>query len=133
MKRLTNVGQYQSLYSESSLLNKITNVAKRAGINLIYAALILYYILDSDQIKTQDKAKIWGALGYFILPIDLIPDTIPVVGYSDDLVAILWALKAVSDNITPEIQSKAKTKLKAWFKKIDEEALDQFIYSKVFK
>lgn len=133
MKRLTNVEQYQSLYSESSLLNKITNVAKRAGINLIYAALILYYILDSDQIKTQDKAKIWGALGYFILPIDLIPDTIPVVGYSDDLVAILWALKAVSDNITPEIQSKAKTKLKAWFKKIDEEALDQFIYSKVFK
>lgn len=133
MKRLTNVEQYQSLYSESSLLNKITNVAKRAGINLIYAALILYYILDSDQIKTQDKAKIWGALGYFILPIDLIPDTIPVVGYSDDLVAILWALKAVSDNITPEIQSKAKTKVKAWFKKIDEEALDQFIYSKVFK
>lgn len=81
----------------------------------------------SDNVSATDKAKICGALGYFILPIDLIPDFIPVAGYTDDLAAIIWALYAVKKNITSEIKQKAKYKLKDWFDEIDEEELDRMI------
>ena len=79
-----------------------------------------------------DKAKIYGA-GYFILPLDLIPDVIPVIGYTDDLVALVWALRTVYSNITPEIECKAKQKLFEWFDRVDSEGLDRFIRNSILK
>lgn len=115
-----NVEKYSSYYSESDLWSKIKSVAKKAGVKVIYAALLLYYVLDSPDVSKADKAKIYGALGYFILPIDLIPDVIPVVGYSDDLAALLWALHAAWSNVTPEIKAKAMYKLQEWFGYVEE-------------
>ena len=115
-----NVEKYSSYYSESDLWSKIKSVAKKAGVKVIYAALLLYYVLDSPDVSKADKAKIYGALGYFILPIDLIPDVIPVVGYSDDLAALLWALHAVWSNVTPEIKANAMYKLQEWFGYVEE-------------
>lgn len=122
-----NYNKYEKHYSDESLKDKILKVAKEAGVKVIYGVLALYYILQSDNVSITDKAKIYGALGYFILPIDLIPDFIPVAGYTDDLSAIIWALYAVRNNVTPEIKQKAKDKLKDWFDEIDEEELDKMI------
>ena len=110
-----NIEKYSGRYDEQDLLAKITKAAKKAGIKVIYLALILYYVLKSPKVKTADKGKIWGALGYFILPIDIIPDFIPVAGYTDDLAALLWAFYAVAKNVTPEIEAMAKKKLHDWF------------------
>ena len=77
--------------------------------------LLLHYVLKSPNVSIEDKAKIYGALGYFILPIDLIPDYIPIVGYSDDVAALAYALHAVWKNVTPEIKQQAQQKLRSWF------------------
>ena len=50
------------------------------------------------------------ALGYLILPLDLIPDTIPVIGFTDDLTALTTAYEIVKSSITPEIEARAKAK-----------------------
>ena len=121
MEELT---KYQGHYSEESLADKIAKVAKKAGIKVIYAALLLYYVLKSPLTPKKDRNKILGALGYFILPFDLIPDAIPVAGFADDLAALTWALYAVSKNITPEIKAQAKMKLRDWFGNYDETELD---------
>lgn len=133
MKKIENVGSYKMYYSRSNFWIKIANVFKKAGEKVIYIALLLYYVLSDPDVSKADKAKIYGALGYFILPLDLIPDVIPVIGYTDDLVALVWALRTVYSNITPEIECKAKQKLFEWFDRVDSEGLDRFIRNSILK
>ena len=65
-----NIEKYKSNYSEGKLWKKVRNFAKKAGVKVIYMALLLYYVLKSPNVTKEDKAKIYGALGYFILPMD---------------------------------------------------------------
>lgn len=115
-----NIESYGKNYSDDGLWNKLRKVAKKAGIKVVYAALVLYYALMSPTTSAKDRTIIIGALGYFILPTDLLPDFIPLAGYGDDLAALGWALARVAKNITPETKQMAKSKLKEWFGDYDE-------------
>src|SRR4051794_34959516 len=68
-------------YSEDGLWNKIKKYSKKAGSSVVYAVLLLYYVLQKKEVPLKTKAIIIGALGYFILPLDLIPDVAAGVGY----------------------------------------------------
>ena len=72
--------------------------------------LTLYYVLRSPSVSTADKAKIYGVLGYFILPFDIVPDLLPMVGYADDISALFWVVNVVWKNITPEVRDQARAK-----------------------
>jgi uncharacterized membrane protein YkvA (DUF1232 family) len=102
-------------------------VARWAGAKVMYAVLLLYYVLQSPTISKADKGKIYGALGYFILPTDLVVDFLPIVGYSDDLAALMIALHAVATNITPEVKAQAKAKLSKWFGEKSQKKIDGMI------
>ena len=106
---------YANKFSQSEFAEKIARIAKRAGAKLVYAALILYYTLQSDKVSKADKAIIIGALGYMISPLDVIPDAIPIAGLTDDLAVLLYVLKKVWTGIDPEIMEQAKSKLSRWF------------------
>lgn len=106
--------KYQENYSEDKLWDKMKKFAKKLGGKSIYYVLVLYYVLQSKDVSLQNKALILGALGYFILPIDLIPDVIPAMGFVDDGAALALAFKAVKDSVTPEIEAKAKEQLGDW-------------------
>ena len=106
---------YANKFSQSEFAEKIARIAKRAGAKLVYAALILYYTLQSDKVSKSDKAIIIGALGYMISPLDVIPDAIPIAGLTDDLAVLLYVLKKVWTGIDPEIVEQAKSKLSRWF------------------
>lgn len=99
---------YEKHYSESSFWDKIKSVAVKAGYELINKALQLYYAMQSPSMPAKDKAIVIAVLGYFILPVDVVPDFIPALGFADDLAALAWALKTISSNITPEVQEKAQ-------------------------
>ena len=60
---------YANKFSSSDFTEKISRIAKRAGAKLVYAALILYYTLQSDKVSAKDKAIIIGALGYMLFPL----------------------------------------------------------------
>lgn len=125
MRKPNDIEKYQKNYSENKLLSKLSSVAKWAGAKVIYAVLLLYYVLRSPDISTADKSKIYGALGYFILPTDLVLDFIPIMGYSDDMAALLWALHTVMNNLTPEIKQQAKNKLTELLGTIDEKKIEE--------
>ena len=112
--------RFSSIYSPTRLRRKIAGCARKAGIKVINMVLILYYVATDPHTSLKDKATIYGALGYFILPFDFLPDSIPLLGFSDDLSALVWAIATISHNITPEIKQRAKEQLGRWFKQVDE-------------
>ena len=111
---------YANKFSQSEFVEKISRIAKRAGSKLVYAALILFYTLQSDRISKTDKAIIIGALGYMISPLDVIPDAIPIAGLTDDFAVLIYVLKKVWTDVDPAIIEQAKEKLSKWF---DEEEI----------
>lgn len=117
-----NLKKYEKEYSESELWKKIGEVAKMAGLRVIYYVLLLYYSLQSDTVTLKEKALIIGALGYFILPVDLVPDFIIGLGYGDDAAALLAVVKML-ENLNDDIKAQAKNKLKTWFEDFDEKDL----------
>ena len=119
-----NIKEYEKEFSFSKLVEKIKNTAKKAGLRTIYMVLLLYYSLGSPELSILDKATIYGALGYFISPLDLIPDYIPVIGYLDDVSILGWALKKIYHNITDTTRKQAKTKLFDWFGNYNEEEIN---------
>jgi uncharacterized membrane protein YkvA (DUF1232 family) len=102
-------------FSEDSFWNKVVKYAKAAGQEVVEKALLLYYAAQNQQTPAWAKATIYGALGYFILPLDAIPDVLPGVGYTDDLGVIAAAITAVSMYITDDVKRQASQKLQDWF------------------
>ena len=105
----------QSHYSESDFWLKLGTLAKKVGVKLTYYALTLYYTLTDPGTPTKYKAVIAGALGYMILPLDLVPDFLPFAGLADDWAALIAAVSYVIRAITPENKEKAREKLRSWF------------------
>lgn len=120
-----DIQRYQGHYSEQKFSGKLAKAAKRAGQKIVYAVLLLYYVLKVPSVPKKDKATILGALGYFILPLDLLPDVLPVVGFTDDLSAILLALHAIWKNITPEVKAMAAAKASEIFNDFDQDRMDR--------
>ncbi len=113
---MTNDGTtFEDKYSDSGFWSKVTEYAKTAGSEVIEKALWLYYAAQGKDTPVSVKATIYSALGYFILPLDVIPDAIPVVGFTDDLGVLGAALLIAAAHIDEEVKGKAAQKMKDWF------------------
>ncbi len=118
-RKIIDVDVYRNYFTDPQLWEKIKKVAKKAGIKVVYATLVLYYMSRDPSISAKEKLKIYGALGYFILPADFIPDALMGLGFTDDFAALAWAIYAMSSHITPEIEQLAEQKLREWFGDFD--------------
>ena len=111
---------YGKHYSENALWQKLGRFAKRVGVKMVYYVLVLYYALIDPNTPTKYKIVIAGALGYLILPFDLLPDSFPFAGFADDWAALLAAVAFVATSITEETKARAKVKLRDWFGRFEE-------------
>lgn len=109
--------KYSKNYSDENFGEKLKHFATKAGVKVVYSALKLYLALQSDSTPAWAKTVIMGALGYFILPVDLIPDLMPAVGFTDDLGVIAAALATVASHVTPLVKEQAREKTSQWFGK----------------
>ena len=111
---MSNMEKYQkneSMYkSNESILDWVMGAVKW----LAYWALVVYYALLSPALPWKDKAKIIAALAYLLLPFDILPDAIPVVGVIDDA-AILWAVLRLLVVIDDSIKAQAAERVRQWF------------------
>jgi uncharacterized membrane protein YkvA (DUF1232 family) len=109
--------EYSKEFSDESFWTKVKDFAIKAGKEVIEKALLLYYCLQDKDTPAWTKGAIIAALGYFISPIDAIPDLIPVVGFADDLGVLAAALATVAVYIKEEHKEQAQEKIKIWFEK----------------
>lgn len=116
---------YSKYYSDDSLWEKLKRYANKAGVQVVYVVLLLYYVMKESGMSIKTKLSIAAALGYFILPTDAIFDLTPIIGYSDDIGVLLFVLTQVSKNITPEIKQKARQKLEEWFGDVNPEEIKE--------
>ncbi|SRR5690606_17025974 len=94
---------------------KVTPNARSIGRSVLEKALYLYYALQNPATPKWARRVIYGALGYFVLPLDAIPDVAPLIGYTDDMAVMAGALATITFYITPEVKAQAHRKIAAWF------------------
>ncbi|HEU5437130.1 MAG TPA: YkvA family protein [Telluria sp.] len=102
-------------YSEDGFWDKVKTYGKKAGREVVEKALWLFYAAKAPATPKWAKTAIYGALAYFIFPLDAIPDFAPLVGYTDDLGVLVAALGTVASYITDDIKQKASKQLTDWF------------------
>ena len=124
-KNLTSsdLPKYGKHFSEKAFWKKLKKVASKAGAKVVYYALVLFSTFMDPATPVKHKAVIAGALGYLILPMDVIPDWMPFAGLADDWAALIAAVSYVLTSISPAIKEKARAKLITWFPGAGEEDL----------
>lgn len=104
-------------YSDKKFKNKFTNVGGGLGKKAMQAAATLYVALRSPDMPKSNKLIVLAALGYFILPFDVIADFLPLAGLTDDAFVILTALGKVYLSITDDMKLEAKELIETKFNK----------------
>ncbi|MCS3444831.1 MULTISPECIES: YkvA family protein [Bradyrhizobium] len=74
--------------------------------------LAAYYCAFDRQTPRHVQAALLGAIAYFILPFDFVPDMLPILGFTDDAAVLATALRIVASHITPEHRDAARAALK---------------------
>lgn len=111
--------KYGGHYSEKAFWEKIRRIASKAGAKVVYYALVLFYTLTDPDTPLKYKTVIAGALGYLILPVDVLPDILPFAGLADDWAALIAAVSYVISAISEENKEKAKQKVCSLFPQAD--------------
>jgi uncharacterized membrane protein YkvA (DUF1232 family) len=104
-----------SWYSAPRLWLTLKKASASAGRKTLLTALTLFYCLQDRDTPTWAKGVIVGALGYLVLPTDLIPDIIPGAGFGDDWGALVAALGTVAAYIKDEHKMKATAQVERLF------------------
>ena len=107
-------------FSEIKLWKKLNKVARRVGMKVVYPVMLLYYLFKSKDVPLHAKSLIVGALTYFIMPLDGLPDFLPFLGYTDDLSLLIATLSQMKKYVSPEILELTRTKIEQWFKNKEE-------------
>jgi uncharacterized membrane protein YkvA (DUF1232 family) len=81
--------------------------------------MLMYYAFRRKETPAFARGIIFGILGYFLAPIDAIPDLTPVIGYTDDLGVLSFGLVAIASYINDDVRIKARKAVQKIFKEID--------------
>lgn len=109
--------KYGKEYSEDKFFDKIKKYAQQAGMKVVYTAMLLYYAYKRKETPMWARNVILGTLGYFISPIDALPDLTPLIGYTDDVGVLSFGLVTIACYVNDEVRIKARKKVKKWFGK----------------
>ena len=108
---------YDAEVLESSTLNEniIIKILIKAGRTIAKPALEVLEMALDPYTPAKVRVSLMAAMAYLIMPFDLIPDFMPLVGFSDDFVALTAVLSIWSKYMTPSIRTRAEKKLNKLF------------------
>lgn len=110
-KEMDKYVAYGENYNEDDFWQKMKSLPRSAVGKVMEQAFLLRELLLDSSTPLWIKGTLVGVLGYLILPIDLVPDFIPIVGYADDLAAMGIVLANLDHMVTDDIRQKAQARL----------------------
>ena len=113
--------KYQRAWSEKAFFSKLPRTTRKLGRAGLRQALRLFYVLKKPDLPGKTRVMIYGALGYFILPADIIPDILPVLGFTDDLGLLAAVFMAATQYMDAEVDAKAEAKVVEWLGREEKE------------
>ena len=100
----------------TQLWDKIKTYALRAGRVATKPILTFYYVMHQTETTTMEKALIYGAIAYIVIPSDLLPRrALSILGILDDAAVIAYVYNKVSSKVTAAIRNQVDTQLDEWF------------------
>jgi uncharacterized membrane protein YkvA (DUF1232 family) len=96
----------EQAYVRRSFWSKLRRFAAR--LPFAEDLLAAWYCAFDRETPRHVQAALIGALAYFVLPFDVIPDMLPVLGFTDDAAVLATALKLVASHMRPEHRAAAK-------------------------
>lgn len=106
--------EFASKFDANEFLEKLLKYAKKIGIELTRKALQLYFVLLKPEVPTDEKLLIMGALAYFVITLDVVPDFL-LGGFADDGIGLAYVIGKVSQYIDDDVNGKVEEKLKSLF------------------
>ncbi|HEY9115038.1 MAG TPA: YkvA family protein [Bacteroidales bacterium] len=104
----SSYNQFVQYFNEKDFFKKLAKLSGKLGKGVLYHLLLLFYMLADKSIPYRKRLIILAALGYFILPTDFIADFIPVLGFTDDVSFLVFAVSSVNEHITDDLSEKAR-------------------------
>ncbi|MBX2929732.1 MAG: DUF1232 domain-containing protein [Saprospiraceae bacterium] len=117
--------KFANAFSENAFRRKIAKYARQAGMQTVYAALLMFYAYKRRETPVWAKNIAIGALGYLISPLDFLPDLTPIIGYTDDIGVLSFGLVTIAGFVNNEVKDKAKERLRVWFGNFNDTDLAQ--------
>ncbi len=114
---MENIKNSSNHYSDEGFWTKVFNSFHKKRISILETVLALYYSYKDDETPKWAKRVIVGALGYWIFPLDVLPDFLPGIGYSDDIATIFAAISVIALHIKSSHKTRAKEKIKSFTQK----------------
>lgn len=96
---------------EKTFWRKMKNSVKKAGEEIAVMGIKSWLAMADSNTSVHHKAILGGALAYFVLPTDMVPDVLAGVGFTDDMAALTLAANSVGNAITDEHEEQAREKL----------------------
>ena len=104
---------WQTPGDETALRHRFWRKLRSVAASIPFAEDLLaaYYCAFDNATPLPVKMTLIGAIAYFVLPTDVIPDVLPVLGFTDDAAVLATAIKLVANHIRPEHRITARNKL----------------------
>ena len=108
---------YEAEVIDSSVIDEdvFKKLLIKAGRSIAQPAIEAFELMIDVSTPSQARISMLAALTYLLMPLDLMPDFIPVAGFSDDLVALTAVISLWRNHMTPQIKSRARQRLDRWF------------------
>jgi uncharacterized membrane protein YkvA (DUF1232 family) len=92
---------------EADFMARLRGGMRRIGGPAVLQLLQLWVAARANGTPRTMKAALWAALAYFVMPMDAVPDAVPLVGFGDDVAVIAAALAMAHQAISPEVRERA--------------------------
>ncbi|MBA5761352.1 DUF1232 domain-containing protein [Vibrio sp. 404] len=102
--------QLEAAPDERTFWRKMTQSAKKVGEDIAVMGIKSWLAVVDSNTSVRHKAVLGGALAYFVLPTDMVPDVMAGVGFTDDMAALTLAANSVGSAITEQHEQKAREK-----------------------